>query len=220
MNAIDELVAGQRERVELQPIEWRRANWEGVWEADSELPGRAVLDAIDTEVAGDGAGSIRRSWVRSLADGDPAVFLAGSTIWGFGSYVRRGRPALRAMLRTPGADVIVREIVAAARTDAGRGFSALFAGGRSRISSLGIAFGTKLVHFAGYDYAEPRPLILDARVFAAAHTLDPLAPVPNPARYTTGEQYRTYCEWAGDVATRNDVEPEDVEYALFVYAGR
>jgi 8-oxoguanine DNA glycosylase-like protein len=124
------------------------------------------------------------------------------------------------MLRTPGADAIVREIVAAARMDAGRGFSALFARGRSRISSLGIAFGTKVVHFAGYDHAEPRPVILDARVFAAAHILDPLAPVPNPARYTTGEQYRTYCELADDVAARNHVEPEDVEYALFVHAGR
>jgi hypothetical protein len=30
MAAIDGLVIGQRERVQVQPIEWRRANWESV----------------------------------------------------------------------------------------------------------------------------------------------------------------------------------------------
>ena len=220
MAAIDELIAGHSATVQLQRIKWRRSNWESVWDADPSLAGREVLDIIDTEVAGDGAGTIRRSWLRSLADDDPVVFLAGSTIWGFGNYVRRGRGALLAMLQTPQVDAITREIIDAARTDAGSGFSTLFAGGRSRISWLGIAFGTKVVHFAGYDYANPRPVILDARVHAAARSLDSSAPVPNPATYTTGAQYRTYCEWVGDVAARNGVEPELVEYALFVHAGR
>lgn len=220
MGAIDDIVAADRERAREQPIKWRRANWESLWDANSVLPGRAVLDAIDAEVAGEGVGSIRRTWVRSLADGDPIVFLAGSTIWGFGNYVRRGRPALRAMLQTPYVGTIVTDIVAAARTDAAVGFSALFNDGRSRISSVGIAFGTKVVHFAGYDFVAPQPLILDARVYAAAQSLDPLAPVPNPAKYTTGAQYRAYCEWAGEVAERNSVEPEHVEYTLFTHAGR
>lgn len=220
MTSIDDIVTKRDARAEVQPITWRRANWESVWEENPELPGREVLDAIDTEVAGDGAGSIRRAWVRSLADGDPVVFLAASTIWGFGNYVRRGRPSLQSMLRTPDVDTIVTDIIAAARTDAGDGYSALFARRRTRISSLGIAFGTKVVHFAGYDHATPRPLVLDARVYAAVQSLEPSAPVPDPSRYTTGAQYRTYCEWAGEIAARNHVESEHVEYALFLHGGK
>ena len=76
--------------------------------------------------------------------------------------------------------------------------------------------GKHLVHFAGYDYANPRPLVLDARVYRAAQEVAPTAPVPNPARRTTGEQYRAYCAWAGEIAERNAVDPELVEYALFI----
>lgn len=85
MATIDELVAGDAQDVEHQPIAWRRPNWEELWKANPGLPGREVLDAIDAEVSGRGAGTIRRSWIRGLAEDDPAVFLAASTIWGFGN---------------------------------------------------------------------------------------------------------------------------------------
>ena len=215
--AIDDLVLASRDSANLQPITWRRANWSEIWEAEPGLAGHEVLDMIDAEVAGDGRGTIRRSWLRSLAYGDPVVLLTASTIWGYGNYVRRGRPALRAMLRTPGVALITKEIIDEARRDAAAGFSALFdGGGRVRVARLGIAFGTKVVHFAGYEHCRPRPLVLDARVYRAAQEFAPTAPVPNPARYTTGIQYRAYCEWAGEVAARNGVEPETVEYALFL----
>jgi len=217
MATIDDLVAGHRQELEQQPITWRRANWGKLWEAEANLPGRDVLDAIDAEVSGDGAGTIRRSWIRGLADGDPLVFLAASTIWGFGNYVRRGRPALKAMLSTADVAAITSDIIEAARRDASDGFTALFdARGRARIKRLNIAFGTKVVHFAGYDHTRPKPLVLDRRVYACARTLEEPAPVPNPAAYTTGEQYRNYCAWAGEVAERNGVEPEFVEYVLFM----
>lgn len=217
MPTINELLGGYRQDVERQPVTWRRANWEKLWEAEPGLPGGDVLDAIDAEVSGEGAGTIRRSWIRGLADGDPFVFLAASTIWGFGNYVRRGRPALRAMLYTPDVAAVTRDIIDAARRDAADGFVALFDDcGRARIKSLNIAFGTKVVHFAGYDHTHPKPLVLDRRVYAAARGLDDPAPVPNPSRYTTGDQYRNYCAWAGEVAERNRVEPEFVEYVLFM----
>jgi hypothetical protein len=216
VEAIDDLVRRSRDGARTQPISWRRTSWEMLWDQPG-LPGRDVLDLIDAEVAGDGAGTIRRSWVRTLADADPVVFLAASTIWGYGNYVRRGRPALRAMLLTPGVAAITEDIIDAARRDAAAGFSMLFdARGKTRVARLSIAFGTKVVHFAGYDYAWPRPLILDARVYRAAQEVAPTAPVPNPAKRTTGEQYGTYCLWAGEIAERNDVEPELVEYALFL----
>jgi Putative 8-oxoguanine DNA glycosylase OGG-like protein len=217
MATIDELVAGYRQEVEQQPITWRRANWEKLWEASPEVPGRGVLDVIDSEVSGSGAGTIRRSWIRGLADGDPVVFLAASTIWGFGNYVRFGRPALRAMLTSPNVEPITSDIVEASRRDAGDGFAELFDDrGRTRIKSLGIAFGTKVVHFAGYDHTTPKPLVLDSRNYASAQALDDRAPVPDPAAFTTGEQYRSYCAGAGEVAERNGVEPEFVEYVLFM----
>ena len=94
VEAIDDLVQRSRDSAEAQPIKWRRSSWETLWDQEPGLPGRDVLDLINAEVAGDGAGTIRRSWVRSLADADPVVFLAASTNRGYGNYVRRGRPAL------------------------------------------------------------------------------------------------------------------------------
>lgn len=204
--------------MDRQPITWRRANWEKLWEVEPDLPGRGVLAAIDGEVSGAGEGTIRRSWIRRLADDDPVTFLAASTIWGYGNYVRRGRPALRAMLHSPEFETVTREVIEAARRDAGDGFGALFDDrGRARINSLSIAFGTKVVHFAGYDHAHPKPLVLDKRVYAGSRDLDDPAPVPDPRRYTTSDQYRNYCVWAGEAAERNEVEPEFVEYVLFMH---
>lgn len=218
MATIDDVVRRILDRADAQPIRWRRSGWEALWDHEPGLPGLAVLDLIDTEVAA--AGTIRRSWVRSLADADPVVFLAASAIWGFGNYVRRGRPALRAMLLTPGVAAITDDIIGAARRDAAAGFSALFDGsGGTRVAQLSIAFGSKVVHFAGYDYANPRPLVLDARVYRAVEELAATARVPNPAKRTTGAQYMSYCEWAGEVAGRIGVEPEQVEYSLFIYGG-
>ncbi len=112
------------------------------------------------------------------------------------------------MLLTPGVAAITEDIIGAARRDAAAGFSTLFdRRGRTRVARLSIAFGSKVVHFAGYDYARPRPLVLDARVYSAAQEVAPTAPVPNPAKRTTGEQYRAYCTWAGAVAECNESSP-------------
>jgi hypothetical protein len=124
------------------------------------------------------------------------------------------------MLRREGLGTIVTGIVESSRRDAGSGFRALFdSRGRNRIPWLGIAYGTKVVHFAGYDYADPPPLILDRRVFLGSACLDGDLPVPDPSRYTTGAQYAAYCSWAADVARRNDVTPQLIEFALFSHGG-
>src|SRR5436190_13081 len=83
-------------------------------------------------------------------DGDPTLFLTTTTIWGYGTF-GRGPRALRAMLAGPNVAATINTIVDASRSSASDGFGALFDGrGRSRIAYLGIAFGTKVVHFAGY----------------------------------------------------------------------
>ncbi|MGB3412461.1 MAG: hypothetical protein WBA45_14835 [Microthrixaceae bacterium] len=215
---IHDLIRFNREPTESQPIGWNRKIWQKLWDDEPAIPAVEALDLIDAEVRGAGNGTMRRSWIRSLADGDALVVLAASTIWGYGNYVRFGRPALKAMLGTPGAAAIVGDIVEQSRRSPAAGFSALFADGSPRISRLGIAFGTKVVHFAGYDFATPKPLILDKRVFRSAQRLG-IGQVPDPERFATGEQYQGYCDWAAQVAATHGVEPEAVEYALFAAGG-
>jgi len=208
---------------DAQAVSWDREKWEKVWSDAPQLPGGAVLDRIEAEATGSGAGTIRRSWIRELADHDSVQFLAASTIWGFGGFEGRGRTWLQQMLQTPDVEAVTQSIIEASRRSPREGFSSLFRGGRTRIKYLGIAFGTKLVHFAGYDHAKPQPLILDKRVYASAVRLGLTDVIPNPETYTTGLEYETYCAWAAEVAAAHGtrgVEPQAVEYALFAAAGR
>lgn len=57
-----------------------------------------------------GGGAIKRSWLRRLADRDPAILLAASTIWGSGIYVCRGRAALHTMVSTSEFEAVTREL--------------------------------------------------------------------------------------------------------------
>lgn len=214
--------------IDHQKISWNPQLWQGVWEdssggpGPSRLPGRETLDLVDAEVRR--SRTIRRSWLRGLADGDPVTFLVATTIWGFGSF-SRGPRFLRAMLgeqrSDDGLNTVITSIVEAARRSPAEGFGSLFNGrGRPRISHLGIAYGTKVLHFAGYGHAEPGPLVLDRRVWAAATTLEDKPPIPNPTRYTTRHAYQAYCESAAGIAYDQQVEPALVEYALFQHGGR
>jgi hypothetical protein len=88
MATIEELMKRHCDRAEGQPIRWARPSWEAVW-TDTDLPGSGVLDAVDDEVDALGRGTIRRSWVRTLADGDPGVFQSPR------SFSPRDAPRLR-----------------------------------------------------------------------------------------------------------------------------
>lgn len=212
---IDDLIAARRDiDTDNQPIGWNRAMWEQVW-AGTNLPGRSALDLVAAEHHEHE--TIRRGWLRGLSDGDGTEFLVATIIWGYGTF-GRGVKALRAMLATPDLATTVDEIVTASRRDAASGFGSLFAAGKTRIPWLGIAFGTKVVHFAGYAHTKPPPLILDKRVYLGATALG-IDCVPDPTRYTTSAAYAAYCRWANEVADRNGVEPQSVEYALFTHGG-
>jgi len=212
---LDELIEAHRDDdLDKQGIGWNRSMWEAVW-SDAGLPGRGALDDIDAEVAQHE--TIRRSWLRGLADGDAVRFLVATTIWGYGTF-GRGVKALKAMLGREDVDDHVSDMITASRQDPASGFRSLFVGGKPRIPWLGIAYGTKVVHFAGYDHANPRPLILDKRVFIGAQALG-AERVPDPAKYTTGNEYGRYCAWAEEVARRNGARPDLVEYVLFLHGG-
>lgn len=212
---IDQLINAHRDDdLDKQRITWNRSMWEKVW-SDEDLPGHGTLDLIDAELGQHG--TIPRSWLRGLAGGDPVTFLVATTIWGYGSF-GRGVKALKAMLGCGDVAGIASDIIRSSRQDAASGFRSLFTGGKPRIPWLGIAYGTKVVHFAGYDDADPRPLILDKRVFLGAQALG-IDCIPDPTRYTTGDEYASYCAWAGEIARRNEVEPALVEYVLFLHGG-
>lgn len=219
MTTIDDLIVRHRDiDLDRQPVRWNRSMWEKVWQ-DDDLPGRDALDAIDAEH--NETGTIRRSWLRGLADRDPVLFLVATTVWGYGTF-GRGVRALRAMLHhRPGSDLteVLTDIIEASRLGPFHGFTALFHGGKPRVPWLGIAYGTKVVHFAGYDHAEPKPLILDKRVWIGSQALTEKPPAPDPSTYTKSADYEQYCRWAGDVAARHSVTPQHVEYALFTHGG-
>lgn len=227
MNIAELISAYRTADLDRQSVLWNPQLWQQVWEKpsgrpqSSMLPGREALDLIDAEVSA--SGTIRRSWLRGLADDDPVIFLVATTIWGFGSF-SRGLRFLRAMLgehrANGGLDTVISSIIEAARQSPAEGFGSLFDGaGRPRISHLGIAYGTKVLHFAGYGHVQPGPLVLDKRVWVAGTTLDGNPPIPDPARYTTRNAYQAYCEWAAAIAHDQEVEPAQVEYALFRHGG-
>lgn len=215
---IDQLIEHHRDRLpDDQRVSWNRTMWERVWdEASGALPARETLDLIDAQ------GGIRRPWLRELADGDPAIFLTATTIWGYGSF-SRGVKALRAMLHCRGEDVraLTSEVIGASRQSPDAGFRSLYNDhGGKRIPWLGTAYGTKVVHFAGYDHTDPKPLILDKRVWTGIMALEDTPAVPDPARYMPGAQYQEYCAWASGAASRHHgATSELVEYALFTYGG-
>lgn len=168
--------------LDAQPVGWSRPRWQRL-----EVTHAPVLDAVDAEVAAHG--TIRRSWLRGLSD-QPMTLLVASMIWGFGNS-QRGPSSVMTMLTSPRGEMPVSEvvdsIVAAAKTGARVGFTSLFdLQGATRVKRLGVAFGSKLVHFAGYDAApQPRPLVYDMRVWKATqHLAD--GPGCRPPRATFG----------------------------------
>ena len=88
--------------------------------------------------------------------------------------------------------------------------------GAHKIKGLNMAFGTKLLYFAGYTTERrPRPLILDKRVRRA---LQVVAPGTVPPKGTVwSSDYLRYLKlaetWADDLVWHQN--PDVVEYGLF-----
>ena len=199
--------------VAVQRVGWLPESWRERWQRD-KLPRFDALELVIAEW--ELHGTIRRTFISGLAD--PEVLFIASMAWGFGDDAR-GLHRVSEMLRRERVErpplEVVADIVTPSRDNgAAAGFSALFLNGRTRVHGLGIAFGTKLIHFAGYNQApDPQPLILDLNVWRGAQALSPIPPVPDPQRHCTSAAYERYCSWASSAVL--DTTPRVIEYTLF-----
>lgn len=163
---------------------------------------------------------VPRQTVRSIAGLYPDQFnslelLVACCVWGFGRHPR-GRARTHAMVRSPDASMIVDDIIRTSRANAVAGFVSLFENWKPRITGLGVSFGTKLVHFAAGRWVDPVPLIYDRFVALALRDAeDPSFPLPTDR--VRSSDYERYLAVAGKAAIRHGLEPEDVEYALFLH---
>jgi len=198
-------------RAKEQCIAWNLERWENrlgpAW-----MP---VLRELHEACVADGGG-LRRSAVTAFGREDASRLLVAAMAWGFGS-VGYGPWRTARMLETDGAADILADIVDTVRRQgAAAGYCQLWDGNRGRLRGLGVVFGTKLLYFAGLECAlSPRPLIYDTNVFKRLRSLHLGLPWAVPFAGIYAEQYDQYCRWAQEIAEECEVEPDDVECALF-----
>jgi len=172
---------------------------------------------VDLESEIDEHGGIRRAFVHDRASGDPLTLFLAAMAWGFGT-TGYGATRVAKILSHPEAATKLERIVSVVQTDgAGEGWGELLDPSRSKIPRFGMAFGTKLLYFAGYHAPTvgPRPLILDMFV---RRSLERLSDTMPPARSTVWRShYLGYLKAAEDWAANPqwNATPETVEFALF-----
>jgi hypothetical protein len=198
--------------VEKQCIPWNPSAWQTVFAGHETLYG-ALTEHVDLE------GGIKRSFIHKMAPGDPLDLFLATMAWG--SSPRGYGPArTQAILGQRGAAEKLATIVSITREHGALdGWTALLRD--HHVSGLGMAFGTKLLYFAGYKLEyRPRPLILDALVRKSLQTAAP-GTVPGSGTIWRAD-YEKYLmlaeEWASEVSWEQ--EPDVVEYALLKEAKR
>jgi hypothetical protein len=201
------LLAYSRADVANQRVPLSLDAWAPVLES---VPQLAVALGEELEMHG----GIRRPFVHDRAGGDPVELFLAAMTWGFGTTTY-GPARVNRMMSDPGFERNVAAIIADVRTQgAGPGWTSLLL--THKIHGLGMAYGTKLLYFAGYeaDQPGPRPLVLDQFVRAAlVHFGAPIV-----ARGTIWRDnyinYLTLAErWASDRSW--GVAPDVVEFGLF-----
>jgi hypothetical protein len=146
--------------VNAQPAPWKLTTaWKERLRSHSGL-----LAALQEEMVSHGR--IRRRFVHSYARSAPVELFLVTMVWGFGATNVRW-PGQNTLLADPPRDKIQAVITAVQTGGALAGWKALFHPD-TKIDGLGMAFGTKLLYFAGYESRlRPRPLILDHNVRVA-----------------------------------------------------
>ena len=193
--------------VESQRVKWIPSRWKDVFKGHKAAY-KALMDHSEE------AGGITRSFIHGQAPGDPVDLFLMAMAWGYRPK-DYGTTRTESILEQDGAARKIAAIVDATRHEgAAAGWSALL--GTHRIKGLNMAFGTKLLYFAGYTTEHrPRPLVLDQRVRKALQTF---APGTVPAKGTVWKpDYLRYLELAEEWAAEPTwaQQPDVVEYALF-----
>lgn len=205
------LLPYRRAAPDNQIVPWTATEgWAGVLQPCPQL----LLD-LDAEV--EEYGGIRRVFVHERASGDPLALFLAAMAWGFGT-TGYGATRVAKILSDPEATAKLGRIVSVVRTDgAAEGWGELLNPRRSKIPHLGMAFGTKLLYFAGYHAPTdgPRPLILDMFVRRSLERLSDT--MPSPGSTIWRNHYLAYLDaaerWAAD--PQWNATPETVEFALF-----
>ncbi|MGH9121576.1 MAG: hypothetical protein ACRDYC_06470 [Acidimicrobiales bacterium] len=204
----DEVLFYRRAHLEAQRVPWTPQPWAVVF-STRPVAYRLLRDHAEA------TGGIARAFLHSLADGDPVELFLATMAWGFGN-TGYGPSRVAKMLATPDVEQKIARIVEVVQVQgAGLGWWALLEG--HKIQSLGMAFGTKLLTFAGYSVSEPpRPLVLDARVRAGLQRLAGRT-VPPAGQTVWRRHYLAYLELAETWGSWPgwDQGPEVVEFSLF-----
>jgi hypothetical protein len=161
---------------------------------------------------------IRRSFVHAQAekaDTQPEALFLVAMAWGYGQS-SLGPTRVSAMMKTANFAGNIKEIVRHAQSGgAASGWTSLLL--TNRITGLNVAFGTKVLYFAGYtsDCLGPRPLILDRYVRHALITIG--VQISKNGRLWRND-YLTYLrlaeQWSANPAWNET--PDAVELALFL----
>jgi len=165
--------------------------------------------------------SLRRIDVFRYAEGasqDPEralTLLWYALAWGSGKALRQNRRRIESV----GADrsAIVEHLARAAGLAAVspfRAFEVLFPGGRSLIKSLGPAFATKFLYFAGGGAADHPSLILDSVVATVLKNDCGWRSLATSGGWPA-DTYERYCQLCARWAEDLEVAPDQVEFALW-----
>lgn len=180
------------------------------WQGNTQGLTRTDLWRVGAGAADDGEVALRLLW-HALA-------------WGAGRYLRQCRKRVEAVAADVNrAQEILQSTARLASVDPEGAYETLHRNGRGRIRSLGPAFGTKYLYFAGGGAPSHPSLILDRRVATSLHKRGWRSLHPGGGWPTA--TYGRYCtlllRWAHELSStrQHQTRGDELEHWLFTVGG-